>query len=70
MDAAAVDRDVEAYGPRWVFWDTDLSRLTCTYRQAVTLFTEELNFLSDDDKDWIMGRGIAEWLGWPLPIGQ
>jgi hypothetical protein len=33
----------------------------------VTLFTEELDSLSSDDKERIMGRGIAEWLGWPLP---
>jgi hypothetical protein len=33
----------------------------------VTLFTEELDFLSSDDKEWIIGRGIAEWLGRPLP---
>jgi hypothetical protein len=32
----------------------------------VTLFTEELDFLSETDKEWIMGRGLAEWLGWPL----
>jgi len=63
-------RVVEAYGPRRVFWGTDLSRLPCSYRQAVTLFTEELGFLSNDDQGWIMGRGLADWLGWPLPSGQ
>jgi len=31
------------------------------------LFTEELKFLSDTDKEWILGRGVAEWLNWPLP---
>jgi predicted TIM-barrel fold metal-dependent hydrolase len=62
-----IRRVVDAYGPRRVFWGTDLSRLACAYRQAVTFFTEELDFLSDDDKEWIMGRGIAEWLGWPVP---
>jgi L-fuconolactonase len=62
-----IRRVVDAYSPRRVFWGTDLSRLTCSYRQAVTFFTEELDFLSDDDKEWIMGRGIAEWLSWPLP---
>jgi hypothetical protein len=20
-----------------------------------------------EDKDWIMGRAICEWLGWPMP---
>jgi predicted TIM-barrel fold metal-dependent hydrolase len=57
---------VKAYGPHWVFWGTDLPRLRGSYRQAVTFFTEELDFLSDIDTTWIMGRGIAEWLGWPL----
>jgi L-fuconolactonase len=58
---------VEAYGASRVFWGTDLTRLRCPYRQAVTLFTEELDFLSTTDKECIMGRGIAAWLDWPLP---
>jgi hypothetical protein len=49
-----------------VFWGIDLTRLPCPYRQAVTLFAEELDFLSDADRDWVTGRGIAEWLNWPL----
>ena len=62
-----IRRVVEAFGPRRVFWGTDLSHLPCPYRQAVTLFTEELDFLSATDKEWIMGRAISEWLNWPLP---
>jgi predicted TIM-barrel fold metal-dependent hydrolase len=62
-----IRRVVDAYSPRRVFWGSDLSRLPCPYRQAVTFFTEELDFLSDDEAEWIMGRGIAAWLGWPLP---
>jgi L-fuconolactonase len=61
-----IQRVVEAFGARRVFWGTDLSQLPCSYRQAVTLFTEELDFLSGSDKEWIMGRGISEWLDWPL----
>lgn len=57
-------RVVEEFGPRRVFWGTDLTRLPCPYKQAVTMFTEELGFLTDDDLDWIMGRGIAGWLRW------
>jgi L-fuconolactonase len=64
---AHIRRVVETFGPQRVFWGTDLTRLPCSYRQAVTLFTEELDFLSATDKEWIMGRGIAEWLHWPLP---
>jgi hypothetical protein len=32
----------------------------------VTLFTEEMNLLSGNELEWIMGRGLAEWLRWPL----
>ena len=62
---AHIGRVAEAYGLHRVFWGIDLTRRG-SYRQAVTLFTEELNFLSDIDKTSIMGPGIAEWLGWPL----
>jgi predicted TIM-barrel fold metal-dependent hydrolase len=57
----------EAFGSRRVFWGTDLTKLQCSYRQAVTMFTEELPWLTAADKEWIMGRGLCEWIGWPLP---
>jgi predicted TIM-barrel fold metal-dependent hydrolase len=64
-----VRRLIEAFGPRRAFWGTDLSamlsRSNCTYRQAVTLFTEEMSFLSQDDLEWTMGRGLAQCLQWP-----
>lgn len=64
-----IRRVIDAFGPERVFWGSDFSRLSrvpCTYREAFTLFTEELGDLSVTDKEWIMGRGIAEWLDWPL----
>jgi predicted TIM-barrel fold metal-dependent hydrolase len=60
-------RVYDSFGPKRMFWGTDLSRLTCPYRQAVTMFTEELPWLSAEDKTWIMGRGICEWLDWKVP---
>ena len=65
-----IRRVVDVFGPLRVFWGTDLSQLPCTYRQAVTLFTEELPFLSAQDKEWIMGRGLAECLGWSIGAEQ
>ena len=38
-----------------------------TYRRRITHFTEELNFLSEEDKDWMMGRAILARLGWEEP---
>jgi predicted TIM-barrel fold metal-dependent hydrolase len=60
-----IRRIYDAFGPRRMFWGTDLARMPCTYAQAIALFTEELPWLSADDKAWIMGRGLCEWLGWP-----
>lgn len=72
MHTAGVDR-VVIVPPAWKGDRNDLAlqaaRLPCPYRQAVTwftLFTEELDFLSDSAQEWIMGRALAEWLGWPL----
>jgi predicted TIM-barrel fold metal-dependent hydrolase len=61
-----IRRLFEAYGPRRCHWGTDVtnSYAKATYRQRVTHFTQELDFLSEDDKDWIMGRAIMERLGW------
>jgi predicted TIM-barrel fold metal-dependent hydrolase len=61
-------RVIEAFGPRRCFWGSDLSRMLehCNYRQGVTHFTEELDFLSADDLDWIMGRGLRECLRWGI----
>jgi predicted TIM-barrel fold metal-dependent hydrolase len=56
---------VDIFGAKRVFWGSDLSRLPGTYGQVVKLFTEETG-LSADDLEWIMGRGLSEWLGWPL----
>ena len=60
-----VRRVVDAFGPQRCFWGTDLSHLPCPYKQVVTLFTEEMKFLSSTELEWIMGRGLAEWLNWP-----
>jgi predicted TIM-barrel fold metal-dependent hydrolase len=61
-----IHRVFDAYGPQRCYWGTDMTNsfARATYRQRVTQFTEELPFLSEDDKDWIMGRAILERLRW------
>ena len=63
---APLRRLIGAFGPRRAFWGTDITRIwsRCSYRQCVTLFTQELDFLSGDDLEWVMGRGIMECLQW------
>ena len=57
---------VEAFGPRRAFWGTDLTRMPCTYYECIALFTEHLPWLTGEDLAWVMGRGVCDWLGWPL----
>ena len=61
-------RIFDAYGPNRFFWGTDITRMECSYRQCVSLFTEELPWLAGRDLELVMGDGIANWLGWnPSP---
>lgn len=61
-----IRRLFDAFGPRRCCWGTDLtnSYAKATYRQRITHFTETLDFLSREDKEWVMGRAILERLGW------
>ncbi|MCC6628697.1 MAG: amidohydrolase [Chloroflexi bacterium] len=59
----------DSFGPARLFWGTDISRMPCSWRQCVTLFTEELPWLTAADKDLIMGRAVCDWLGWQ-PAGS
>ena len=58
----------ETFGPKRMFWGSDLTRLprNCSYPQAISMFTEELPWLAEADKEWVMGRSLCEWLRWPL----
>ena len=61
-----IRRLFDAYGPQRCYWGTDITNGfdRATYRQRITHFTEELPFLSEEDKDWIMGRAIVARLDW------
>ncbi len=59
-------RIYDAFGPERFFWGTDITRMPCSYRQCVTMFTQELPWLSGRDLDIVMGKGVADWLGWRI----
>jgi hypothetical protein len=61
-----IRRLFDAYGPQRCYWGTDITNgfAKASYKKRVTHFTEELAFLSERDKDWIMGRAIVARLGW------
>jgi len=59
-----VKRIFDVYGPRRMLWGADLSRLVCTYQECLDQFRRSLDFLSAEDKDWILGKALAEVLNW------
>lgn len=67
---ANVDRYLEriykAFGARRMLWGTDYTRLPVPYRDAVRHARESMPFLSAADREWVLGRACAEWLGWKL----
>ena len=50
-----------------MFWGTDITRMPCSWRQCVTVFTEELPWLKGRDLDLVMGEALCNWVGWRLP---
>lgn len=61
-----IKRIFDAYGPRRCHWGTDITN--CFDKGPMSLrvkhFTQDLKFLSEEDKDWVMGRSILEKLRW------
>ena len=57
----------DAFGPSRMFWGTDITKMPCSWRQCVTMFTEDLPWLSEEDKRLIMGDAICAWWGWDRP---
>ena len=55
----------DAFGARRLMWGSDITRLKGTYDECLRLFKDELTFLSAEDKEWILGRSLAEVLKWP-----
>jgi len=54
----------DAFGPARMFWGTDITKMPCSWRHCVTMFTEELPWLDDADKRLIMGDALCAWWQW------
>jgi predicted TIM-barrel fold metal-dependent hydrolase len=54
----------DAFGPHRTFWGTDITKMPCSWRQCVTMFTEELPWLGAADQRLVMGDAICAWWGW------
>jgi predicted TIM-barrel fold metal-dependent hydrolase len=58
-------RIYEAFGARRLMWGADITRLIGTYPDCLRHFQEGLDFLSEADKEWILGKTVATALNWP-----
>jgi predicted TIM-barrel fold metal-dependent hydrolase len=63
-----IHRVVDAFGPARCFWGSDISQMPCSYRQCVTMFTEEMPWLKGPDLEQVMGLAFVSWLGWKRKI--
>ena len=59
-----VRRVVDAFGADRALWGTDLTRRSCSYAQAIAMFTKEMPFLSEAQLESIMGGTATRWMGW------
>jgi len=64
-----VKRLHQAFGPERLMWATDWPIIEQTanasYARALTVVRDEMKFLNDDDKRWMMSKTIERV--WPFP---
>ena len=54
----------DAFGPHRTFWGTDITKMPCSWKDCITMFTEEARWLDENDRALIMGDAICAWWGW------
>lgn len=63
---AQVKRLYDTFGPQRLMWGTDwpLVENACGYGKALTLVKQEVDFLTEDDKSWILSKTVERV--WPF----
>ncbi len=63
---AQVKRLYDAFGPKRLMWGTDwpLVENHCGYAKALALVRDEMEFLNEEDKSWVLSRTIERV--WPF----
>jgi len=61
-----VKRLYDVFGPRRLMWGTDWPMVEkhCGYAKALAVVRDEMKFLSEEDKSWILGRTVERV--WPF----
>ena len=53
----------DAFGPRRLFWGTDITKMPCTWRECIAHF-QEIDWIPEADKKLMMGEALCDWIGW------
>jgi predicted TIM-barrel fold metal-dependent hydrolase len=53
---------IDAFGPQRVFWGSDLSRLSCSYHEAVEMMGDVVP--DDGVRRRLMGEALSNWISW------
>ncbi|HEY1215636.1 MAG TPA: amidohydrolase family protein [Bryobacteraceae bacterium] len=56
----------DTFGPQRMMWGSDITRLDWGYADNLRLIAEALDFLNEEDKEWVLGKTAATHCGWPL----
>jgi predicted TIM-barrel fold metal-dependent hydrolase len=61
-----IRRVFDAYGPQRCYWGSDVTSgyARVNWRQRLAHVTETLDFMSEQDKDWVLGRALLQRLKW------
>lgn len=64
---AQVKRLYDAFGPKRLMWGTDwpLVENHCGYAKALALVRNEMKFLNEEDKSWMLSKTVERV--WPFP---
>ena len=54
----------DAFGAHRTFWGTDITKMPCSWKDCITMFTEEARWLDENDRALVMGDAICAWWGW------
>jgi len=63
-----VKRLYDVFGPQRLMWATDwpiLLQSNCSYHQALTLVRDDMQFLNNEDKRWMLSKTVERV--WPFP---
>lgn len=63
---ALVKRLYDAFGPRRLMWGTDwpIVEAHCGYAKALAMVRDEMKFLNEEDKSWMLSRTVERVWKW------